>query len=197
MRRKVLFVLAWAACLGVAIWLTAGYLGRDPEPSTAEQVVDALAKLDPAEITEKEAEAWLKQVAELTERLPPHEMQKLVERALTDARLKERFESLRPEDRQKLMGLVSEEQRARMMAAFAKGAVAMLKAMPRVARKAILQQMRQRGEAAKGQFKGKGQEMSKQRVAQWLAATTPTQRAEMVRAMREMRAMMHEAGIRE
>ncbi len=126
-----------------------------------------------------------------------YEMQKLVERALTDARLKERFESLRPEDRQKLMGLVSEEQRARMMAAFAKGAVAMLKAMPRVARKAILQQMRQRGEAAKGQFKGKGQEMSKQRVAQWLAATTPTQRAEMVRAMREMRAMMHEAGIRE
>ena len=197
MRRKVLLLVASVAALGVAGWLLAGYLKPKPKPSTAEQVVDAVTKSDPAEMTEKGTEVWLKQVATLTERLPPHEMQKLVERALTDEKLKERFEALRPEDRQKLMGLVSEEQRARMMATMATGMVAMLKAMPPVARKAMLQQMRGRREA----FKGKGKEghgqMSKERVAQWLAATTPTQRAQFVRAMREMRTMMQEAGIRE
>ncbi|MBM4039208.1 MAG: hypothetical protein FJ290_11910 [Planctomycetes bacterium] len=197
MRRRALFIVAWAVCLGTAVWLLTKYLGREPKPSTAEQLVDALAKLDPAEITEKEAEAWLKQVAELTERLPPHEMQKLVERALSDQKLKERFESLRPEDKEKLMSLVSEEQRARMMTTMATGMVAVLKALPSAARKAMFQQMRERREEYKGKGKeGRGQ-MSKERVAQWLAATTPTQRAQFVRAMREMRVMMQEAGIRE
>ena len=197
MRRKVLLLVASVAALGVAGWLLADYFKPKPKPSTAEQVVEAVTRPDSEELTEKEAEVWLKQVATLTERLPPHEMQKLVERALTDEKLKQKFESLRPEDRQKLMGLVSEEQRARMMATMATGMVAMLKAMPPVARKAVLQQMRDR----RGEFKGKGKEgrgqMSKERVAQWLAATTPTQRAQFVRAMREMRTMMQEAGIKE
>ncbi|HUT33029.1 MAG TPA: hypothetical protein VNE39_06095 [Planctomycetota bacterium] len=197
MRLKVLLVVASVACLGVAGWLLAGYLKPAAKPSTAEQVVDAVTESDPAAMSEKESEVWLKQVATLTERLPPHETQKLVERALSDEKLKQRFQSLRPEDRQKLMGLVSEEQRARMMATMATGMVAMLKAMPPTARKAMLQQMRDR----RAGFKGKGKEghgqMSKERVAQWLAATTPTQRAEMVRAMREMRKMMQEAGMRD
>jgi Mg/Co/Ni transporter MgtE len=194
-RRTVLLLVAAAACLGAAGWLLAPYLKPKPKPSTAEQVVNAITAPDPEEMGEKEAEGWLRQVAALTERLPPHEMQKFVERALTDPKLRERFESLRPEDRQKLVGLVSEEQRARMMAKMATGFVAMLKSMPAPLRKAALQQMRERGEAARGKD-GRGQ-MSKQRVAQWLSATTPTQRAEMVRAMREMRKMMQEAGIKE
>jgi Mg/Co/Ni transporter MgtE len=148
---------------------------------------------DPAELSGKQLDTWLRQVATMAERLPPHEMQKLVEKALTDESLRERFESLSPEDRQKLANLVSEEQRARMMAKMATGFVAMLKSMPPPLRKAMLQQMREKQEA----HKGDRPQMSKQQVAQWLAATTPTQRAEMVRAMREMRKMLHEAGLKE
>jgi len=195
MRRKVVLIAVSVVCLAVAGWLLAGQLKPQPKPTTAEQVVESVMAADPGGMDEKELDTWVKQVASLAERLPPHEMQKLVERALSDEKLKERFESLSPEDRQKLASMVSEEQRARMMAKFATGMVQMLKALPAPVRKLALQQMREKREAYKG--KGPGGRMSKERVAQWLSATTPTQRAEMVRAMRDMRKMMQEAGFKD
>jgi len=192
-RRKLILLAIAAVCLGSTGWLLAGYLKPKPAPTTAEQVVDAMMASDPAELGEKQLDTWLRQVAAMAERLPPHEMQKLVEKALTDETLRERFESLTPEERHKLANLVSEEQRARMMAKMATGFVAMLKSMPPPLRKSMLQQMREKHEARKGERP----QMSKQQVAQWLAGTTPTQRAEMVRAMREMRTMLQEAGLKE
>ncbi len=196
MRRKTVLIAISAACLGGTGWLLAGYLKPKPKPTTAEQVVGAVMQSDPAGMSEKELDAWIKQVAAMAERLPPHEMQKLVEKALADETLRERFESLSPEDRQKLASMVSEEQRARMMAKMATGFVAMLRSLPPPLRKAALQQMQERRDAHKGEKGLKGQ-MSKERTVQWLAATTPTQRAEMVRAMRELRAMMKEANLKE
>lgn len=193
MRWKILLIAVSFVCLGATGWLVAGYLRPKPAPTTAEQVVAAVMATDPAGATDQELDAWIKQVASLAERLPPHELQKLVEKALADEALRERFEALSPEERQKLANLISEEQRARMMAKMATGFVAMLRSMPPPLRKAALQQMQERRDAHKAQ-QGK---LSKERTAQWLAATTPTQRAEMVRAMRELRAMMKEANLKE
>ncbi len=195
--RKWLLIVACAVCLLAAGGILAWYFWPQPPPTTAEQVVEAVLKADPAEMSQEELAAWIKDVAAKTERLPPHEMQKLVEQALANEGLRERFESLPPEERRKLVELVSEEQRARMMVTMATGVVQMLKAVPAPARKAMIQQMIDRREAYKGKGKGVHPEMSKESVARWLAATTPTQRAEVVRAMREMRKMMREAGITE
>lgn len=192
MRRRALLIALSLACLAFAGWLLAGYLRPAPPPTTADEVLGAVRERDPAEMSQEELGGWMQRVAELTERLPPHEMQKLVEKALADEGLRERFEALSPEDRQKLSSLISEEQKARMMAKMATGFVAMLRTLPPPLRKAALEQMRDRREAYKGS-KGK---MSKERTAQWLAATTPMQRAEMVRAMRELRVMMQEANLK-
>ncbi len=195
--RKPLIIAACLACLVGAGGVLAWHFWPGPPPTTADQVLDAVMQSDPADMSEEELAVWMKDVAEKAERLPPHELQKLVERALSDEKLKARFESLAPEERQKLAELVSEEQRARMMATMAVGMVAMLKALPAPARKVMIQQMRERGEAYKGKGKGERHEMTKERVARWLSGTTPTQRAEMVRAMRDMRKMMEEAGFKD
>lgn len=197
MARKALLVGASVVCLLGAGGLTAWHFWPQPPPTTAEEVVAAVMTSDPAAMPEKDLDAWIQAVASKAERLPPHEMQKLVEKALADPKVRERFESLSPEQRQKLVNLVSEEQRARMGAKFASGMVAALRVMPAPVRKMALEQMIQRRDAGMARAKAKGMEMSKDRVAQWLGATTPTQRAEMVRAMREMQQMMKDAGVKE
>lgn len=194
MSRKVLLAIASALCLAAAGGVVTWWFWPPPPPTTAAQVIEAVMKGDPAELSEKELEVWIADVAAKAERLPPHELQKLVEKALADEGLRERFESLSPEQRAKMAALVSEEQRARMMAKMATGFVAMLKAMPPPLRKVTIEQTLAKRDTHE---RVKGREMTKDRVAQWLAATTPTQRAEMVRAMREMRTMMREAGIKE
>ncbi len=194
---KWLLIAGCAACLLGAGSVAAWHFWPKPPPTTADQVVEAVMNSDPAEMSQEELATWIRDVASKAERLPPHEMQKLVEKAMANEGLRERFESLPPEERRKLVELVSEEQRARMMAKFTTGMVAVLKALPAPARKVMLQQMIQRHEADRGKGKGDRPEMSKESVARWLAATTPTQRSEMVRAMREMRVMMKEAGLKE
>jgi len=197
MRRKVILISLSLVCLAAAGATLAWHFRPRPAPTTAEQVVEAVMKSDPAEMSEAQLDAWIKEVAVQAERLPPHEMQKLVVSAMGNEKLRERFESLSLEQRQKLVNLVSEEQRAQMGAKFASGMAAALRVMPAPIRKAALQHMLSRRDADMARAKGKGMEMSKDRVAQWLGGTTPTQRAEMVRAMREIQQMMKEAGVKE
>jgi len=191
--RKSLIIAGCVVCLLGAGGLLAWHFWPQPPPPTATELIETVMKGDTAEMSDEELGEWMREVAAKAERLPPHEMQKLVEQAIGNEELRERFESLGPEERRRLANMVSEEQRARMMAKMAVGMVEMLKAMPPSARRAMFERMRER----RGPFKGKAKgEATKERVARWLSSTTPTQRAEFVRAMREMRRMMKEAGIR-
>jgi len=89
--------------------------------------------------------------------------------------------------------LVCEEQRARVMVRMTAAGVRRLKAMAAPLRKAILRLIRARREAG-----GHGPpQVTKERMAQRYGATTPRQRAEMVRSMRELRTMIQEAGFRD
>jgi len=191
MRRKWILVIASAVCLLVAAGVLAWALRPEPPPPTADDVLAAVAESDPTQLSDEEVETWMARVASTLERLPPHEMQALVQKALGDEALRKRFEALTPEQRQKMAGLISEQQRARMMATMATGMVATFKVMPAPLRKMAFEKMR----AGREEHRGKHPKMTKERFAQFHAATTPTQRAEFVRAMREMRKMMQEAGI--
>ncbi|MFP4055816.1 MAG: hypothetical protein ACLF0G_02985 [Candidatus Brocadiia bacterium] len=192
-RRRTVFLasaLVVAAGLAVAAWLLWA-AHRPPPPSTAEEVTAAVTEADPSELSDEELEQWVRRVADLVERLPPHECERLVQRATADPALRERFRKLDPERREKLFDLISAEQRARMMSQAAQQWVQRLKKLPAPARKALLRTM---GAAARKR-RGKRRTLSKDQIARHLAATTPTERARFVRTMREAREMMKEAGV--
>ncbi len=198
MRRKVVLALACVGLLGAAGVILALTLRPEPPPSSAEEVLAALDEANPEAMDDEELDRWVRKVASAIERLPPHEFQRLVTKAVADESLRERFRSLEPEQRRKLMELVSEEQRSRMMVSMATAMVETLKAMPEDLRIATLQQMWERREQMRAEGRRRGgprPEMTKERFARRIAATTPTQRARLVRAMREMRRMMQQAGI--
>ena len=197
MRRKVLAVVICACLLGVAALVAVVTLKREPPPSTADEVFAAFGDARPEEMSDEELDRWARKVASAIDRLPPHEFQRLVQRAVADESLRERFRSLGPEQRRKLMDLVSEEQRSRMMMSMATAMVETLKAMPEPVRTETLRRMWARRQEMRAGGKALGHpRMSKERFARRVAATTPTQRARFVRAVREMRRMMQQAGIR-
>jgi Mg/Co/Ni transporter MgtE len=194
MSRRVLLIAGSLVCLLGAGGVLAWQFWPAPPPTTADQVFTAVMTSDPATMSEKDLERWVETVAATVERLPPHEFEKLVTRALQDDTLRQRFDSLKPETRQKMMSLVSEEQRSRMMAKMGTTMVQYFRAMPPALRRIAFQQMMSRRDAHAGPD-GKHPEMTKERIVQHHAATTPAQRAEFVRAMREMRQMMEDAGV--
>lgn len=198
-RRKLALVAGSIVLLAAACGLLAWHFWPEPPPTTANQVYGTvMTQANPLEMSPEELDRWVNQVADVVERLPAHEFQKLLSSAMSDEEMRKRFESLKPETRRKLMNLISEEQRARMMAEMAQGMVAIFKAMPKPLRDAALRKMHEQGQRQRAQ-RGGGRdghpEMTKQRFAEFQAATTPRQRATFVRAMREMRAMMESAGI--
>jgi len=191
----VCVVVLLGACASIVAWL----VWPEPEPPTADDVLTVLTERDPAQLSEPELDAWIQQVASTVDRLPPHELQELVQKAIADEKLRARFESLSPEQRQKMGDLISEEQRAQLMSRMATTMVQALKVMPKPLRDAALKQMRTRGRGGpgggRGERRGGHPAMDKERLARWHSATTPRQRAEFVRAMREMRVMLEDAGI--
>ena len=200
--KRPLIVVGCLIAVGAAAGVLTWHFWPEPPPTTATQVVGAvMVEKNPLEMTPKQLDEWVNAVADVVERLPAHETQKLLQVAMQDEAIRERFESLKPETRRRLFNLISEEQRARMMASMAQGMVAMFKAMPKSVRNAALRQMharRKQGEARRArEGKGGHPPMTKERFAEFHAATTPIQRAQFVRAMREMSKMMDEAGIRD
>ena len=197
MSRKWRNVLMIGACVvsllgagGVLAW----HFWPEPPPPTAEDVYAAMTEVDPGELSEEELDRWVVKVADAVERLPAHEVEKFVGKAIADPKLRERFESLDEEHRKKLANLISDEQRARLMTEMVPRFVEQLKQMPPPARKLLIHGMRAAHSRRRG---GKRRTMSKERFAQFHAATTPRQRARIVRAFREMGKMMEEAGIRD
>jgi Mg/Co/Ni transporter MgtE len=193
-RRRLVLVLVSLACLGAAAGVLTWHFWPEPPPSTADQVYDAVMGAEPQELSDEEVADWIETVADTVDRLPPHEFEQLVTRALGDEKLRERFEALKPEQRRRLMNLVSEEQRSRMMAKMGPAMVKHFKAMPAPVRKVVFEQMMKRHRERRG--KGTHPEMTPRRFVERHAATTPRQRAEFVRAMREMRKMLQEAGVK-
>jgi len=200
-RRTLAILIGSVACLAGAAAALGWYLWPEPPPTTADQVYGAvMSEDDPLEMSPEELDRWVNNVASVVERLPAHETQRLLEVALKDDRLRKRFESLKPETRQRLANLISQEQRARMAADMAVGMVQFLRAMPKPVRVRFIRQMHARGERERAQRRGRGggkHEMTRERFAEWQAASVPRQRAKFVRAMREMRTMLEEAGIRD
>ncbi|MFW6162616.1 MAG: magnesium transporter MgtE N-terminal domain-containing protein [Planctomycetota bacterium] len=195
-RRKLIAVILSAVALLAAAGVLTWHFWPEPPPTTAQQVEQAvMTPTNPLEMSPQELDRWVNQVADTVERLPPHEMNKLLELALQNEELQERFRQLEPETRRRLMNLVSEEQRARLGAEMAQGMVAMLKAMPKSARNALLRSMHKRRQSERARGSGGDREFSTERFMEFHAATTPRQRAQFVRAMREMRRMMEDAGI--
>jgi Mg/Co/Ni transporter MgtE len=193
MRRKVLLGIGIALIpvLGAAAWLT--WPEPPPPPSTADEITAALEAVDFSALSDEELTDWGERMAGTLQRLPPHEVQKLIGIAMADDRLRQRLEKLSPDQRERLANIMSEEQRARMMTDMAQGMVAVFRAMPKSLRGAAFRAMRERQKQRQG--RSEHPRMTPQRMAEWQAATTPTQRAKFVRAMREMRVMMREAGV--
>jgi len=191
---SVVYVLGAAGALTWHFW-------PEPPPTTADQVYGAVMSDDnPLEMSPEELDRWVNDVADTVEHLPAHEMQKLLQVAMQDEDMRKRFESLKPETRRRLMNLISEEQRARLGAEMMEGMVLFLRAMPKPLRVRAIREMHARGRRhrERGGREGRGHpEMTKQRFAEWHAATTPRRRAQFVRAMRDMRKMLDEAGIRD
>lgn len=193
MRRRWLVILGLALIpvLGAVLWFV--WPEPEPPPSTADEVIETVLGEDPTELSGEELDRWMARVVATVDRLPPHEFQPLVQKAMANAELRARFESLEPEQRRRLRNLVSEEQRAQMGAGMAKGMVAVLKAMPKALRDTTIREFHERAKARRGEHGRR--EMTPKRFAEWHAATTPKQRAEFVRAMRDMRQMMEDAGV--
>ena len=135
---------------------------------------------------EPEREKWLAEVGKALDRLPPHEFDKLVQKTITDEAWQERFRALPPEQRRKMGDLISQEKQLQFMLQI----VDVLKKLPAPLRKQIIVQGRERM-----QRDGVHREITKERMVEHMGSTTPTQRAKFVRAMREMRAMLEEAGV--
>jgi len=144
-------------------------------------------RADPAKLSEPGREKWVAEVASALDRLPPGEVEKLVATTAADPAWHERFRSLAPEQRRKIADHISRGKQIEMMAQM----VEMLKNAPPPVREAMLRQGRERMRQG-GSFT-----MTKEQIAQHHASTTPTQRARFVRAMRELRKMADEAGVKD
>ncbi|NQT89111.1 hypothetical protein HQ560_20245 [bacterium] len=193
MRRKILLWtgIALIPALALTAWFT--WPESPPPPSTADEVMAAIQGIDLDTVSNEALVDWGERVASSLQRLPSHQLQKFVGMAIANPSLRARFEKLTPEQRQRLEGVMSEEQRVRMMAGMAQGFVTTMKAMPAFARNAALRAMHERRKTHEG--KSGHPPMTPKKMAQWQAASTPTERAKFVRAMRDMRVMAREAGI--
>ncbi|MBL7223868.1 MAG: hypothetical protein ISS72_08445 [Candidatus Brocadiae bacterium] len=192
-RKTVVLVTVSVVSLAAAASLVAWHFWPEPPPSTAEQVYDTVMGSDPTQLSDEKVKGWIADVASTVERLPPHEFEKLIVKAMGDENLRKRFEALKPEQRRKLMDLVSEEQRSRMFAKMGTSMVKYFKAMPAALRNIALREMQARTQHRRGGGAHGG--ISKQRLMERHASTTPKNRAEFVRAMREMRKMLEQAGV--
>ena len=161
---------------------------RPPPPSTAEEMYATVMKVDPAQLPDAQRNEWATEVAKTFDRLPPHELEKLLPKVMNDEAWNERFKSLGPEQHRKMRNAVSQEKQIQMMLQI----VALFKAMPAPLRKAFF---------AKGQERmkqgGGHQQVSKEEMVEMIGSTTPSQRAQFVRAMREMRVMLEQAGVQD
>jgi hypothetical protein len=180
------------AVLGVVAWRVWRRPSSPPPPppSTAEEVYAAVTESDPAQLPEEQRDKWLVRAGSAFDRLPPHEFEKLVLKAKDDPAWHERMASLQPEQRRKMMDLVSEQQRMEMFL----GVVETLKKMDAGTRNVMLQVGWQRMRA-QGQGRGPHANITKDQIINHLTGTTPTQRAKFVRGMRQLRQMAEEAGI--
>jgi len=192
-RKTAVLVTMSVVSLAAAASLLAWHFWPEPPASTADQVVDTVMGSDPTQLSDDKVKDWIADVASTVDRLPPHEFEKLIVKAMGDENLRKRFEALKPEQRRKLMNLVSEEQRSRMFAKMGTSVVKYFKAMPAVLRNIAIREMH--AKAHRGREGGKHRGMSKQRLMERHASTTPKNRAEFVRAMRDMRKMLEEAGV--
>jgi len=159
-----------------------------PPPSTAEEVYADVMDADPGKLPDADREEWLRKAGSAFDRMPPHEFDKLVRKTISDPAWHERMSSLPPEQRRKMMDLVSQEKQLQMLLQV----VEALKSTPAPLRKVLLEQGRKRMQS-RGEFPN----LSKQQMAERIGSTTPTQRARFVRAMRDLRKMAEEAGIKD
>ncbi len=190
-------VLLWAGIALIPALAAAAWFAQPepvPPPSTATETMTAIESVDFEGVSDEKLIEWGETVASTIQRLPPHELQKFVGMAMANPKLRERFEKLTPEQRKRLEGIMSEEQRVRVMTDMAQGFVKTMKAMPAFARNAALRAMSERRKAHEG--KSAHAAMTPAKMAQFQAASTPTERAKFIRAMRDMRVMMKEAGIK-
>jgi len=190
-RRAILLALGAVvtAALAVVAWIVWSE-PPPPPPSTAEEVYAAVTEADPSKLSDPRREQWLDKVGRTIDRLPAHEFEKLVRKSMQDPTWRERFRALKPEQRRKMADLISEEKKFAMM----RQMVEMVKTMPPPVRKAMFERFREGRKRMRKQ--GGHPPITKQRLVERLGSTTPTQRARFVRAMREMRKMLEEAGIR-
>jgi len=196
-RRKLIAATLSVAAVLAAAGALAWHFWPEPPPTTADQVYGTVMVEDnPLEMSPKDLDRWVNSVADVVERLPPHEMEKLLRLALQDKEMRQRFRKLEPETRRRLMSLISQEQQARLGVEMMQGMVHFLKAMPKSVRVRMIREMHKRREQGHGEGGGHPK-MTKERLAEFHASTTPRQRAQFVRAMREMRIMLEEAGIRD
>ncbi len=159
-----------------------------PPPATAEEMYAMVMQADPAQLSEAERNRWATDVAKTFDRLPPHEFEKLLPKVMNDEAWNARFKSLGPEQHRKMRNAVSQEKQVQMVLQV----VAMLKAMPAPLRKVFLTQSQERMKQGRGR-----PQMGKEEMVEMIGASTPTQRAQFVRAMRDMRSMLEQAGVRE
>jgi len=201
-RRKLIVTIVSIVCVLGAAGVLAWHFWPEPPPTTADQVYGAVMTDDnPVEMSPEELDRWVNSVADTVERLPSHEMNKLLTVALQDEEMRKRFESLKPETRRRLARLISDEQRARLGAEMMQGMVQFLKAMPKPLRNKAIREMHEHGkrqrERARKEGRGGPHEMTKERFAEFHASSTPRQRGQFIRAMREMRKMLDDAGVRD
>jgi hypothetical protein len=161
---------------------------RPPPPSTAEEMYATVMKVYPAELPEVQRNEWATQVAKTFDRLPPHEFENLLPKVMNDEAWNERFKSLGPEQHRKMRNAVSQEKQIQMMLQI----VAMLKAMPAPLRKAVLAKSQERMKQG-----GNRQQIGKNEMVELIGSSTPSQRAQFVRSMREMRVMLEQAGVQD
>ena len=177
--------LVAVAALGATAWV----IWHEPPPlppSTSEEAYAAVMDTDPAALAEPDRDTWVETAGKLLDRLPPHEFEKLVQKTMSNAAWHARIASLDPEQRRKLIDLISEQKRLDMFLQI----VEMVKKMPAPVRKVLMQQG-----SARMKRPGGHPNITKDQIIDRIAGSTPTQRAKFVRAMRELRQMAEEAGI--
>jgi hypothetical protein len=194
MRSKRLLLVVSALCFLAAAGLLAWTLWPGPAATTADDVVVAMKASDPATLPRHEADRWVRRVVTTIERLPPQEFQRLFQRAVGDEVLQRRFAALGPEQQQKLALLIPEEQFARLVVEMSVPMVQFCKSLPRPLRRGAVRHVHALSVRHAQARKASGRpEMSREDFARWQKATTPRQRAEFIRSMREMRKLLQEA----
>ena len=197
-RRNLLLVVA-GLCFAAAVALAAWHLRPAPPPSTADEVHQIAGLPNLGELSDQELDQWIDVLADTVRRLPPHEYKRLFKLAMADEGLREQFEALPPEKKKKLADLIPDEQKIPMMMSGFPEVVENLKRIPPILRRPMLrlghaQRMRQRERLGKN---GGHPKLTKERLAHFHAMSTPTQRAQFRRSMREMVKMLEDAGVRD